>query len=105
MKKEFASPSDNVKVLVCGPFEQNYFLDRIGLCSLSPLLSGPPPQLEAIAGKKDGMKQGALGGALKELGYKEEQVKSDVNIHVLMGLTIHFFLRYTSSRAKVEVTA
>jgi cytochrome-b5 reductase len=28
----------------------------------------------AVAGKKDGMKQGALGGVLKELGYKEDQV-------------------------------
>jgi cytochrome-b5 reductase len=38
------------------------------------LVCGPPPQVAAIAGKKDGMKQGALDGALKELGYKEEQV-------------------------------
>jgi hypothetical protein len=30
----------------------------------------------AVAGKKDGMKQGALGGALKELGYTEEQVRT-----------------------------
>ncbi|KAG8763327.1 NADH-cytochrome b5 reductase [Ceratobasidium sp. 423] len=35
---------------------------------------GPPAQVDAIAGKKDGMKQGALGGALKELGYTSEQV-------------------------------
>ena len=35
---------------------------------------GPPGQVAAIAGKKEGMKQGALGGVLKELGYAEEQV-------------------------------
>jgi len=28
----------------------------------------------ALAGKKEGMKQGALGGTLKELGYNEDQV-------------------------------
>jgi len=28
----------------------------------------------AIAGKKAGMKQGELGGVLKELGYTEDQV-------------------------------
>ena len=35
---------------------------------------GPPGQVAAIAGKKEGMKQGALNGILKELGYTEEQV-------------------------------
>lgn len=35
---------------------------------------GPPPQVDAISGKKDGMKQGKLGGILKELGFTEEQV-------------------------------
>ena len=29
-----------------------------------------------MAGKKAGMKQGPLGGILKELGYTEEQVRS-----------------------------
>lgn len=47
------------------------------------------------------MKQGALGGALKELGYKEEQVKLDVYIHLIMALTSRFSLRYTSFRVKV----
>jgi len=37
-------------------------------------ICGPPPQVAALAGKKDGMKQGELGGALKKLGYKDEQV-------------------------------
>ena len=47
-----ASLGEKVKVLVCGP----------------------PGQVNAVAGKKDGMKQGALGGVLKELGYTEDQV-------------------------------
>ncbi|KAF8167564.1 cytochrome-b5 reductase [Crassisporium funariophilum] len=35
---------------------------------------GPPLQVAAVAGKKAGMKQGELGGVLKELGYTEDQV-------------------------------
>ncbi|RPD54450.1 cytochrome-b5 reductase [Lentinus tigrinus ALCF2SS1-7] len=35
---------------------------------------GPPGQVAALAGKKEGMKQGALGGVLKDLGYNEDQV-------------------------------
>lgn len=35
---------------------------------------GPPGQVNAVAGKKDGMKQGEIGGILKELGYTEDQV-------------------------------
>ncbi|KAL5640234.1 hypothetical protein ACGC1H_007491 [Rhizoctonia solani] len=54
LKKEIAPASlgDKVMVYICGP----------------------PAQVDAIAGKKDGMKQGPLGGALKELGYTSEQV-------------------------------
>jgi hypothetical protein len=37
---------------------------------------GPPGQVAAVAGKKAGMKQGELGGILKELGYTEDQVSS-----------------------------
>ncbi|RXW18572.1 hypothetical protein EST38_g7283 [Candolleomyces aberdarensis] len=36
---------------------------------------GPPGQVAALAGKKAGMKQGELGGVLKELGYTEDQPK------------------------------
>jgi hypothetical protein len=43
--------------------------------TISPL--GPPGQVAAVAGKKAGMKQGELGGVLKELGYTEDQVGSD----------------------------
>ena len=31
--------------------------------------------MAALAGKKDGFKQGALSGVLKELGYTEDQVR------------------------------
>lgn len=48
-----ASLGDKVKILICGP----------------------PGQVNAIAGKKDGAKQGVLGGVLKELGYTEDQVR------------------------------
>jgi cytochrome-b5 reductase len=44
------------------------------VAKLTMLFVGPPPQVNAIAGKKDGMKQGELGGILKELGYTEDQV-------------------------------
>jgi len=54
IKKYIAPPTlkDKVKVFICGP----------------------PGQVNAVAGKKDGMKQGELGGILKELGYTQEQV-------------------------------
>ncbi|KAI0352185.1 ferredoxin reductase-like C-terminal NADP-linked domain-containing protein [Trametes cingulata] len=35
---------------------------------------GPPGQVAALAGPKAGMKQGELGGILKQLGYTEDQV-------------------------------
>jgi hypothetical protein len=38
------------------------------------LASGPPPQVASVAGKKAGMKQGEIGGVLKELGYTSDQV-------------------------------
>jgi len=52
IKKHVSPPSEKVKVFICGP----------------------PPQVASIAGKKAGMKQGELGGVLKELGYTEDQV-------------------------------
>lgn len=55
MIQKFAAPAslnEKVKIFVCGP----------------------PPQVASLAGKKDGMKQGPLGGVLKELGYTEDQV-------------------------------
>ncbi|KAH8099858.1 ferredoxin reductase-like C-terminal NADP-linked domain-containing protein [Cristinia sonorae] len=38
-------------------------------------ICGPPGQVNAIAGKKDGYNQGPIGGILKELGYTEDQVR------------------------------
>jgi cytochrome-b5 reductase len=53
--KKYVGPADlkeKIKIFVCGP----------------------PGQVAAISGKKAGMKQGELGGILKELGYSEDQV-------------------------------
>ncbi|KAF8633529.1 hypothetical protein AX15_001334 [Amanita polypyramis BW_CC] len=54
IKQHAAPPSlgDKLKIFVCGP----------------------PGQVAAIAGKKNGGKQGELGGVLKALGYSENQV-------------------------------
>ncbi|KAF8336538.1 uncharacterized protein EI90DRAFT_3046093 [Cantharellus anzutake] len=38
------------------------------------LICGPPGQVKAISGPKEGMKQGRLDGTLKELGYTQDQV-------------------------------
>ena len=77
---------DKIKVFICGTsslpprpsldqsvgsvliifFSFNFFVEWGGI--------GPPGQVNAVAGKKDGMKQGEIGGVLKELGYTEEQV-------------------------------
>ncbi|KIO33806.1 hypothetical protein M407DRAFT_65103 [Tulasnella calospora MUT 4182] len=53
IQKYLPAPSDKVQILICGP----------------------PGQVKSVAGAKDGMKQGELGGALKELGYTQEQVR------------------------------
>jgi len=44
------------------------------LRGLTRVFPGPPGQVKAIGGEKQGMNQGALGGILKELGYTEQQV-------------------------------
>ena len=43
--------------------------------SWTHILEGPLPQIKAIRGPKKGFNQGELGGALKELGFKEDQVR------------------------------
>jgi len=35
---------------------------------------GPPPMINAVSGKKDGRKQGKIGGCLKQAGFTEEHV-------------------------------
>ena len=42
--------------------------------NIKVFVCGPPGMYKAISGPKDGMKQGTLGGILKELGYDTEQV-------------------------------
>ena len=75
-----ADKGDKIKVFICGTSSLlpvrwfgvdhflflNFFVEWGGI--------GPPGQVNAVAGKKDGMKQGEIGGVLKELGYTEEQV-------------------------------
>ncbi|OSX66774.1 hypothetical protein POSPLADRAFT_1030047 [Postia placenta MAD-698-R-SB12] len=61
-----------------GYVNQEMIMQHIGPANLGNkvkvFVCGPPGQVSAIAGKKDGMKQGTLGGILKELGYTEDQV-------------------------------
>lgn len=37
---------------------------------------GPPGQVAAVAGKKDGGNQGEIGGILKELNYSSDQASA-----------------------------
>ena len=39
------------------------------------LVCGPPPMIDAVAGPRDGRKQGDIGGVLKQCGYTEEMVR------------------------------
>lgn len=52
IQKVFPKGEDKVKAFVCGP----------------------PPQVKAVAGPKDGFKQGEVQGILKDLGYVQEEV-------------------------------
>lgn len=56
---------DHIKKYLPGP--EGGDKSKIFIC-------GPPPMVKATAGPKDGMKQGDLGGALKELGFEASQV-------------------------------
>jgi len=42
--------------------------------TVKAFVCGPPPQVKSISGPKDGPRQGELSGALKELGYVEDEV-------------------------------
>ena len=76
IKKYLPGPSDKVQILVCGKLwllsVRHAADERVGV-------SGPPGQVASVAGPKDGMKQGALAGALKELGYTEQQVRRNAS--------------------------
>jgi len=52
ISKVFPKQSDKVMAFVCGP----------------------PPQVNSLAGPKDGPRQGELQGALKDLGYTSAEV-------------------------------
>ncbi|TEB38577.1 cytochrome-b5 reductase [Coprinellus micaceus] len=52
---------------------------------------GPPGQVAAVAGKKAGMKQGELGGILKELGYTEDQVRLSFPLRLVSVSSIFCF--------------
>lgn len=76
LKQHIAPPSlgDKVKVFVCGESRCRK-VDELKLTSVT--VTGPPPQVLSLAGKKDGpYKQGELTGVLKELGYTADQVGS-----------------------------
>lgn len=75
IKKHVSPPSlqDKVKIFICGTQYTRRILPIFFY--LAPNI-GPPGQVAAISGKKDGMKQGEVGGVLKELGYTEDQVSS-----------------------------
>jgi len=72
IKQHVAPPSlsEKVKVFVCGMSDMVVRKTR----ELNCKCEGPPGQVAAVAGQKAGMKQGELGGILKQLGYTEDQV-------------------------------
>jgi len=72
-----AEKGTKIKVLICGAFSiLCAHIVRVSFvgADFGILQTGPPGQVNAVAGQKDGMKQGAVGGILKELGYTEDQV-------------------------------
>ena len=73
-----ANLGEKTKIFVCGMLAPPSPHLIVSPDSSIPL--GPPGQVNAIAGKKDGMKQGALSGILKELGYNEDQVRLDSRV-------------------------
>lgn len=53
---------------------QKYFPAKQDGEKVMGFVCGPPPQVAAVAGPKDGMKQGAVDGAFKDLGLSSEEV-------------------------------
>jgi len=64
---------------------------------------GPPGQVAAVAGPKDGMKQGELGGALKELGYSSEQVCACLSCFNLTCIAKLIVNRSLSSSYRIQI--
>jgi NAD(P)H-flavin reductase len=52
----------------------NKYFPRAEGDKVKAYVCGPPGQYKAISGAKDGMKQGEVAGALKDLGYTSEEV-------------------------------
>jgi cytochrome-b5 reductase len=63
---------NKVMIFVCGAYI--YFLVVYAHINIACMSVGPPGQVAAVSGPKDGLAQGELGGALKDLGYVKEQV-------------------------------
>jgi cytochrome-b5 reductase len=71
-----AERGDKIKVLICGASRSptRFVVRLVWLTLWNIVVTGPPGQVNAVAGKKEGPKQGPVGGILKELGYTEDQV-------------------------------
>ncbi|RMZ89341.1 hypothetical protein DV736_g3424, partial [Chaetothyriales sp. CBS 134916] len=77
VKKKTSEDTDSVETgYVTKELLQKVIPARTKDESVKVLVSGPPPMTESIAGAKGGFgwTQGSLGGILKELGYKSEEV-------------------------------
>lgn len=80
------------------------FLFAVCICAFFKLIKlileyeGPPGQVAAVAGKKAGMKQGELGGILKELGYTEDQVLEFYSFLIFHFFKFGSYSRCTNSR-------
>lgn len=75
IKEHVKGPSEKVKFYVCGkPLPPKYRTEtrtNVDAFLIQPRTSGPS---EGYRGLQRGMKQGALDGILKDLGYTEEHV-------------------------------
>jgi len=70
-----ADLGSKIKVFICGTCLEVSSESILPTC----IATGPPEQMKAISGMKAGMKQGELSGALKEVGFTEDQVSSPLN--------------------------
>ena len=64
---------EKAKIFVCGEWTSSMCFRARSVAEW--ICIGPPGQVAAVAGPKQGMKQGELGGILKQLGYTDEQVR------------------------------
>ena len=59
---------------VTAPMISQLFPYHDGNNKVMAFVCGPPPQVKSICGPKDGPRQGEIQGALKDLGYTQEEV-------------------------------